>query len=94
MITTGRNNGEIGGATGWNVANGLFIVFEGGEGSGKSTQAELLHRRLLEAQRPAALVREPGTTTPGPLPARVPEEQAALDGGIGTAAVRARRGRS
>ena len=47
------------------MANGLFIVFEGGEGSGKSTQAELLHRRLLAEQHPAALVREPGTTTLG-----------------------------
>ena len=47
------------------MSNGLFIVFEGGEGSGKSTQAELLHRRLVEAQRPAVLVREPGTTTLG-----------------------------
>lgn len=47
------------------MADGRFIVFEGGEGSGKSTQAEQLHRRLLEAQHPAVLVREPGTTTLG-----------------------------
>ena len=45
--------------------DGLFIVFEGGEGSGKSTQAELLHRRLVETRQPAVLVREPGTTTLG-----------------------------
>ena len=47
------------------MADGLFIVFEGGEGSGKSTQAELLYRRLTEAQHAAVLVREPGTTTLG-----------------------------
>ena len=47
------------------MAAGLFIVFEGCEGSGKSTQAELLHRRLLEAQHATVLVREPGTTTLG-----------------------------
>ena len=47
------------------MADGLFIVFEGGEGSGKSTQAELLHRRLLEAQQATVLVREPGTTPLG-----------------------------
>ena len=43
----------------------LFIAFEGGEGSGKSTQAELLHRRLVESRHSAVLVREPGTTTLG-----------------------------
>ncbi len=44
---------------------GLFIVFEGGEGSGKSTQAECLLQRLLDAGHQAVLVREPGTTTLG-----------------------------
>ena len=47
------------------VAAGLFIVFEGGEGSGKSTQAEGLYRRVSETRRAALLVREPGTTTLG-----------------------------
>lgn len=47
------------------MAKGLFIVFEGGEGSGKSTQAERLHQRLLEDGRPSILVREPGTTSLG-----------------------------
>ena len=54
--------GRIGGG---GTLAALFIVFEGGEGSGKSTQAELLHRRLVESQHPAVLVREPGTTTLG-----------------------------
>ena len=47
------------------VTKGLFIVFEGGEGSGKSTQAERLQQRLAEASHRAVLVREPGTTTLG-----------------------------
>ncbi len=47
------------------VTKGLFIVFEGGEGSGKSTQAERLQHRLAEARHRAVLVREPGTTTLG-----------------------------
>ena len=47
------------------MSNGLFIVFEGGEGSGKSTQAELLYRRLNEARQQVLLVHEPGTTPLG-----------------------------
>lgn len=47
------------------MVRGLFIVIEGGEGAGKSTQAERLYRRLREERRPAALVREPGTTPLG-----------------------------
>ena len=47
------------------MSNGLFIVLEGGEGSGKSTQAERLLQRLSEAGSQAVLVREPGTTTLG-----------------------------
>ena len=47
------------------VAKGLFLVFEGGEGSGKSTQAERLQQRLAEKRHRAVLVREPGTTTLG-----------------------------
>ena len=43
----------------------MFIVIEGGEGAGKSTQAERLYRRLSEARRAALLVREPGTTPLG-----------------------------
>ena len=47
------------------MAKGLFIVFEGGEGSGKSTQAERLLQRLAESGNRAVLVREPGTTALG-----------------------------
>ena len=43
----------------------MFIVIEGGEGAGKSTQAERLYRRLQDQRRPATLVREPGTTSLG-----------------------------
>ncbi len=39
---------------------GKFITFEGGEGSGKSTQAHLLQDRLEEAGINAVLTREPG----------------------------------
>lgn len=43
----------------------LFITFEGGEGSGKSTQAKLLYHRLLKLGREALLTREPGGTALG-----------------------------
>ncbi|MEA3329240.1 MAG: dTMP kinase [Nanoarchaeota archaeon] len=38
----------------------LFITFEGGEGTGKSTQAELFHSWFLEEYGSAILTREPG----------------------------------
>jgi dTMP kinase len=43
----------------------LFIVLEGGEGCGKSTQARVLHRHLREDGRGAVLTREPGGTSLG-----------------------------
>ena len=43
----------------------LFITFEGGEGSGKSTQARLLYRRLIRLALPAILTHEPGVTSLG-----------------------------
>lgn len=44
---------------------GYFIVFEGPDGSGKTTQAELLYHRLMENGLPAILTEEPGGTEEG-----------------------------
>ena len=41
---------------------GKFIVFDGGEGCGKSTQARMLRDRLESQGLAVALVRDPGTT--------------------------------
>ncbi len=45
--------------------SGLFITFEGGEGSGKSLQAERLARSLRAEGRAVTLTREPGGTPLG-----------------------------
>jgi dTMP kinase len=44
---------------------GKFITFEGGEGCGKSTQVELLARRLRKQGHQFTVVREPGGTEVG-----------------------------
>ena len=43
----------------------LFIVFDGMDGTGKTTQMALLHRRLNEAGIPAVLTAEPSTSPDG-----------------------------
>ncbi|AWB95999.1 dTMP kinase [Agromyces badenianii] len=47
------------------MSGGLFITLEGGDGSGKTTQAELLGAWLTEAARTVVRTREPGGTDVG-----------------------------
>src|SRR5215212_1860297 len=44
---------------------GKFVVIDGPEGSGKSTQTEMLHRRLLTEGVGVVLTRDPGSTRIG-----------------------------
>jgi len=44
---------------------GTLITFEGGEGTGKSTQLQMLAQRLIAAELPVVIVREPGGTQVG-----------------------------
>ena len=47
------------------MTRGLFISFEGGEGSGKSVQAKLLADMLSRREHDVVLTREPGGTPAG-----------------------------
>ncbi|WP_159602709.1 dTMP kinase [Agromyces humi] len=47
------------------MSRGVFITLEGGDGSGKTTQAEVLGRWLQEAGRTVVRTREPGGTEVG-----------------------------
>ena len=44
---------------------GVFLTFEGGDGTGKSTQADLLAKRLASCGREVCRVHEPGGTALG-----------------------------
>jgi dTMP kinase len=46
---------------------GKFIVFDGGEGCGKSTQVQLFKQLLESSDQRVLLVRDPGSTTVGEL---------------------------
>ena len=54
---------------------GAFIVFEGGEGSGKSTIAAMVAARLEEADVRVVLTREPGGTVTGEKVRRILHER-------------------
>lgn len=51
--------------------NGTFITFEGPDGSGKTTQAKLVHKYLRERGIDAVLTREPGGTKVGEAVRRI-----------------------
>lgn len=61
---TNALRGELGSITGAQT-QGLFIAFEGGEGSGKSTQTKLLKKWLEDEDHSVVLSREPGGTPLG-----------------------------
>ena len=47
------------------AARGVFVVLEGGDGCGKSTQARILCSRLRDGGREVVRTREPGATEAG-----------------------------
>jgi len=52
-------------STGVHASTGVFVCFEGGEGSGKSTQSRLLRERLEARGYAVRLTSEPGDTPVG-----------------------------
>ena len=56
--------GELGSITG-DPHTGIFIAFEGGEGTGKTTQSQLLKQWLEQEGETVVLSREPGGTDLG-----------------------------
>ncbi|MFC4783225.1 dTMP kinase [Nocardioides sp. MAHUQ-72] len=52
-------------STGVHASTGVFVCFEGGEGSGKSTQSRLLRDRLAAEGYDVVLTFEPGDTPVG-----------------------------
>ena len=60
-------------------ANGLLITLEGGEGSGKTTQANVLAKDLKERGHSVCLTREPGGTALGQAVLRLLRES---EGGL------------
>jgi dTMP kinase len=61
---TNALKGELGSITG-TPTTGVFIAFEGGEGTGKSTQSKLLKKWLEQEGEEVVLSREPGGTDLG-----------------------------
>ena len=47
------------------MIKGFFIAFEGPDGSGKSTQVELLSKHLIQDGHPCIITEEPGGTDEG-----------------------------
>src|SRR5258708_30726739 len=60
-------------------ADGRFMVFEGRDGSGSSTQADRLRRWLVEAGRAVETTREPSTGPIGAVIRQAIEGRVALD---------------
>ena len=56
----------IANATGSKSPRGSFIVLEGLDRSGKTTQVKLLEQRFVEEGRPVKMMRFPGTSSPVP----------------------------